>query len=169
MSRRVLFLDIDGVLNSRRTHHALGQYPMDLTELAHLADPIAVRMLQRLCDSAGVSVVLSSAWRKSFPFKAIGEVLGLPIIDATCEGWTRGLTQRGEEIQEWLDRHLDVECWAIVDDDADMLPSQQSRFVRTNEREGLTFDAFSRICNLLQASPGEGEPRVRNWMEAGAA
>lgn len=164
--KRVLFLDIDGVLNSRRTHHALGQYPMDLGNLTKMSDPVALRMLQRLCDSAGVSVVLSSAWRKSYPFKDVGEALGLPIIDATCDGWTKGLTLRGEEIQEWLDRHPDVEHWAIVDDDNDMLPSQKSRFVRTSEREGLTFDAFSRICNLLQASPGGGEPRVRNWVDA---
>lgn len=166
--KRVLFLDIDGVLNSRRTHHALGQYPMELEHLAGMSDPVALRMLQRLCDSAGVSVVLSSAWRKIYAFEDVGKALGLPIIDATCDWCRKGLTQRGEEIQEWLDRHPDVEHWAIVDDGNDMLPSQQSRFVRTSEREGLTFGAFLRICSLLQASPGEGEPRVRNWMEAGA-
>ena len=75
--KRVLFLDIVGVLNSRRTLHALGQYPLELEHLAGMSDPVALRMLQRLCDSAGVSVVLSSVWRKSYAFADVGKALGL--------------------------------------------------------------------------------------------
>lgn len=160
---KVLFLDIDGVLNSTRTCVAHGGYPHDFTEMRAF-DRVAIKLLQRMCDSAGVQVVLSSAWRITHSAKEAADALGLPIIDVTPNLGTK----RGEEIAAWLAKHPEVTDYAIVDDDSDMLPGQMHRFVHTSGHEGLTWQCFSQLCGLFCASPYEGEPRDRNWRQSEA-
>lgn len=159
---KVLFLDIDGVLNSTRTCVAFGGYPMELTHIGAF-DQVAIRLIQRLCDSGGVQVVLSSAWRLIHPHDEVGKALGLPIIDRTPS-----LTgPRGLEINAWLSNHPEVKQYAIVDDDSDMLPDQIARFVQTAGHEGLTWNDFTKLCALFGENPYAGEPRNRSWRSAG--
>lgn len=40
--------------------------------------------------------------------------------------------ERGYEIEEWLNKHPEVENYVILDDDDDMLDSQLNNFVRTS-------------------------------------
>lgn len=155
---KVLFLDIDGVLNSAKTCCAFGGYPMSMEHIAAF-DQAAIRLLQRLCDSAGVQVVLSSSWRNDKDWATYGQALGLPIIDRTPSS----MGPRGREIQTWLDAHPEVEQYAIVDDDSDMLPEQAPRFVHTNGDEGLTFADYRKLCDLFGESPWDGKPRHRHW------
>lgn len=159
---KVLFLDIDGVLNSVRTCVAYGGYPHKLDQPAF--DKVAIKLLQRLCDSAGVSVVLSSAWRITHDFRDVARAFDLPIIDRTPS-----IGLRGEEIAAWLSVHPEVESYAIVDDDGDMLPEQLSRFVQTSGHEGLSWSDYENLCALLGATPYEGEARDRNWLNAGSS
>jgi hypothetical protein len=155
---KVLFLDIDGVLNSARTAVAFGGYPFTLKSLA-MFDLVAIGLIQRLCSN-GVQVVLSSAWRLDHEPASVGAAFGLPIVDRTPS--LPG--PRGREIADWLGRHPDVECYAIVDDDADMLDEQLPRFVHTDGMEGLTWAKFKQLCSLFGLSPHDGEsPRVREW------
>lgn len=160
---KILFLDIDGVLNSTRTCVAFGGYPMELEQIGAF-DQVAIRLLQRLCDSAGVQIVLSSAWRNSVTVADAAAAFGLPIIDKTGNE----LGPRGVQIQAWLDRHPEsVERFAIIDDDDDMLGDHAPHFVRTNGHEGMTFEDFRKLCGLFNESAYAGAPRNRNWRERG--
>ena len=161
---KVLFLDIDGVLNSTRTAVANGGYPHELHH-REAFDWTSIKLLQRLCDSAGVQVVLSSAWRNFCDFKDVGAAFGLSIVDRTPDH--RG-GPRGEEIQAWLDAHPEVTHYAIVDDDADMLEGQQAHFVRTDAFDGLLWKDFTLVCSILDVSPFDGQARDRNWMNEAA-
>ena len=156
---RVLFLDIDGVLNSARSCVANRGYPMNLTPRdLPMFDQLAVAMIRGLCARGGVSVVVSSAWRITHHWDAIGRALDLPTIDRTPSM----LGPRGGEIAAWLLAHPEVEDWAIIDDDPDMLPEQLHRFVQTNAREGLSFDNFQRLCGLFGVSVHDCSPqRIR--------
>lgn len=156
--RKILFLDIDGVLNSAKTCCAFGGYPMAMSHIAAF-DQAAIRLIQRLCDSAGVQIVLSSAWRNDAEWETYGPALGLPIIGRTPSF----LGPRGREIQKWLEDHPGVEQYAIVDDDGDMLTEQLPRFVHTNAEEGLTFADYRKLCELFDVSPWDGKPRQRHW------
>lgn len=156
---RVLFLDIDGVLNSVRTCTAFGGWPHRLQHIQAF-DQVAIRLLQRLCDSSGVQVVLSSAWRGSEPIQAFANAFGLPIIDATPHLLGQ---PRGAEIAAWLAAHPEVEQFAILDDDPDMLPEQLPRFINTNAHEGLSWANFEALCKLFNESAHAGAPRNRNW------
>lgn len=156
---KILFLDIDGVLNSSRSCLAFGMYPMNLQQL-HAFDHVAIGLIQTLCEAdPNVKIVLSSAWRLTYKHDAVGKALGLPIIDRTV----MLNTSRGAEIAEWLGRHPDIETWVIVDDDDDMLDSQQSRFVKTDHSEGLSWANFRDICDTLGVNPMMAKQRERNW------
>lgn len=149
---RVLFLDLDGVLNSTRTCLAFNGYPMGLEPAAVAQfDPVAVALVRGLCRVADVSIVLSSSWRISVGWDAIGRALDLPVFDRTPSL----PASRGAEIARWLAEHPGVECWAILDDDPDMLDGQLSRFVRVDGHEGLLFRDFTRLCELFAVNPHE--------------
>lgn len=160
---KVIFLDIDGVLNSTKTCVATGGYPMELSHRAAF-DWMAIKLLQRLCDSSGVQIVLSSAWRKHCKFQEVAAAFELPIIGATQNSSPDGY-QRGYEIRDWLRGHPEVTQYAIIDDDPDMLDEQMEFFVHTNGHEGMTWDNFAKLCTTLGESPFAGEPRNREWRD----
>lgn len=148
---RVLFLDIDGVLNSARTCLALGGIPHDLRaeDVARL-DPVALSLLRGLCRAAGLSVVVSSTWRITHHWDAIGRALGLPTMGATPRSRT-GF--RGDEVRAWLADHPEVLDWAILDDDSDFHRDQVARFVRCDGQEGLIWVNFLELCSLFGVDP----------------
>lgn len=171
---RVLFLDIDGVLNSVKTCVATGGYPFTLDEPEGF-DWIAIKLLQRLCDSSGVQIVLSSTWRLHYSPKEVGDFLGLPVIDKTpshFEDWSEELplesfTQRatrGKEIAAWLQDHPEVTKYCIIDDDSDMLESQIPFFVKTDGFEGMSWKDFCKVCEILGEAPYAGQARDREWL-----
>jgi len=67
----VVFLDLDGVLNSRAWWN-LGR-SCGLPWPVNQFDPNAVQRLNRLLSESGARVVLSSAWRTTSPTAAAGE------------------------------------------------------------------------------------------------
>lgn len=149
---RVLFLDIDGVLNSTRTEVAFNGSPRGFApaEVAQM-DAVALGLVRGLCRAANVSIVLSSSWRVTHGWDEVGRALDLPIFDRTpslpdC---------RGAEIARWLADHPGVEAWAILDDNPDMLRSQRWRFVRVDGAEGLSWVNFLELCDLFDVNPHE--------------
>lgn len=132
-ARRVVFLDVDGVLNVR-----LGSLDED-----------KLQRLKWLVAITGAHVVVSSSWRHSEEqvlrlTRALREIGIVPI------GWTPDLSQQGEgglweskprwmEIRAWLEAHPSVDQWVILDDLADMWPFND-RFVRVDGQVGLTND-----------------------------
>ena len=138
---KILFLDIDGVLDSRRSVLAFNGYPRPGSD--EKFDPVAVALIRRLCNN-GVKIVLSSSWRigQRETYKSI---LGLPIIGRTpcLEG------VRGREIAQWLSSHEKPKKWAILDDDSDMLDEQMSHFVHVDASNGLLLQDYELLCHIL--------------------
>ena len=111
---KVIFLDIDGVLNTLKTlQRHNGFIGMS---------PILVRRFNKLAKDTGARVVLSSTWRHDKNWRRVMKKNGLDMRFLGRTKELRGLI-RGHEIQEWLGRH-DVEKYVILDDDTDMLPDQ---------------------------------------------
>lgn len=147
---KVLFLDIDGVLNSHRSCFAFGGFPHCFNE-THMArfDHVAVGLVRRLCEETGASIVLSSTWRLMHSVHEVANGLNLPVFAATPE--LNG--PRGKEIAAFLAEHPHITRYAIVDDDSDMLPEQMPFFVKTPHSDGLTFGAYKRLVELLTPTP----------------
>lgn len=143
---KVLFLDIDGVLNSRRSQMAFGAYPHDFSAKGMACfDMVAVALVRRICRVSGCSIVLSSDWRYTTTAHAAANALDLPIMGSTPQlAGSRGL-----EINAWLNEHPEVTHYAIVDDIAAMLPSQQANFVQTDDAYGLTLRDMNDLIGIL--------------------
>jgi len=108
---KVIFPDIDGVLNTRKTVERWGG--------GIGIDEILAQRFSRLQHATGTGVVLSSTWRLSRNWKANMRRNGvIGIIDRTPDLRDQS---RGEEIQAWLDAHPRVQVYAILDDARDFL------------------------------------------------
>ncbi len=155
---KVIFLDIDGVLNSNRSAAALGGMPWPGKKNErdwHFFDPVAIGLLQRACKETGAVCVLSSSWRNLMSLTDIQELaqhLGVSIVDRTKP--SAGDEPRGQQIQEWLLRHPHVVKWAIIDDDGDMLDCQIPNFVRTTFTEGMLFAHYMELTKILGIEQG---------------
>ena len=142
---KVLFLDIDGVLNSRRTATAFGNFPHNCDpHQMKLFDRPALSLIQKLCEKTDSSVVLSSTWRNDPRWREYGRQLRIPLIDRTPSQ----SGPRGREIQTWIDIN-GPKRYAIVDDDSDMLEHQKPFFVQTDPQDGLLLRHYDRLLELL--------------------
>lgn len=158
---KVVFLDIDGVLNSFRTAICFGGYPFEVDgKDRSMFDEVGLGLIRGIVARADAKVVLSSSWRITHRFDKVGKALDLPIIDRT-PSLTGG---RGKEIQHWLDAETSpaIECYAIVDDDSDMLPNQMPYFVHTHMHDGFLWAHAEKLARLLGISVHDvNHPRLR--------
>lgn len=138
MVSKVLFLDVDGVLNNYKTG---GIFTVSRSKL---------KLLQCVVKSTGCIIVLSSTWR----LNVMGELdvlkrkfgyRGMVISDTT----PKFNGKRGEQIQYWLKQHPEVKAWCIVDDDSDMLDDQSLNFVKTNGMTGMSLQDAEKIIQIL--------------------
>lgn len=158
---KVIFLDVDGVLNSVRSMVAL--HRKDAGYRHDFIDPIAVALINRLTDITGAKLVISSTHRKHIPdplgngrclvamqkyfdnFGITGKVIGYTPCSSTGH--------RGTEINEWIcneREHSDeLTHYVIIDDDSDMLESQMPFFVKTNAYEGFGYHNYKDTLRIL--------------------
>lgn len=146
----VLFLDMDGVLNSALY---LKNNPSCFDrgeDEANAIDPVAGARLERVLVQTGALMVLSSAWRILNTLEQVTDFLqrrGVPSVKFI--GKTPNLSgYRGKEIQAWLREHPEVTRFAIVDDDSDMEP-YMDRLVKTSWDSGLLDCHVEELVKLL--------------------
>ena len=121
MSIKVIFLDIDGVLNNEYSRTRCGQ------GRCVGIDEDKLKLLETIIDATDAKVVLSSSWR--IGINKDGEELEnhqkymyrkfkkahIDIYDMTPV-IRRGYA-RGEEIATWLKQHPEVYSWVVLDDE----------------------------------------------------
>lgn len=112
-------------------------------------DPLVVKRINDIIDETKCKLVVSSSWRFDENLQNIFDEVGFKhkLFDITPYGMGKC---RGEEIKQWLDKHENIEKYAIVDDDNDMLKNQRKYFVRTNEFNGLTEELKIKILKILE-------------------
>lgn len=165
MSKKILFLDIDGVLNTKWWYSQMDRNtPKD--KYGYAFDPKAVANLKRIVEETGADIVISSSWKcmghsqmedmwkeRNLPGKIVGvtpnSVSDNLLTDADIDSMEQ-FHIRGEEIKEWLTKHgKHVSHYAIIDDMDNMLPEQQSHFVNTNPEVGITEDDAEKTIEIL--------------------
>jgi hypothetical protein len=143
---RVLFLDIDGVLN--RT----GFQPAETLGLRSWIEP---ELASRLCDvvrATSAQIVLASDWRLNRELQELRDELHAAGIDVSLVGVTPALDgqPRWREVEAWMVEHnLAREAVVIVDDKYDMGPLGE-RFVRVSPLNGLDDQAARAIRALFE-------------------
>jgi len=150
---KVIFLDIDGVLNSVNSMVAFR------SASAQNLDSVSVKLLQRLCEVTDAKIVISSTWRMGRDEKYFIDLFkwygwkNAPVIGRTPVEYDKC---RGEEIQMWLvDVKTKVEKYLIIDDDSDMLEEQDPYFLHVPGVHG--FD----ISHYVRALRHFGQPDER--------
>lgn len=156
----IIFLDIDGVLNSVEStvaYHHLRGHPTTIYSETDRLDLIAIGLLKYLVDVTDAKIVVSSTWRLNYSLKQFVDIFATyewanaPFIGKTGRGGIGSV--RGDEIQEWLDANKDtVTNYVIIDDDSDMLEDQLPHFVNTSGTTGFT------LVNLCEALTILGMP-----------
>lgn len=142
--KKVLFLDIDGVLNSKKTLGVMG---------VHLSSDMVIK-LNKIVKATDCDIVISSSWRSLFDlptFQAMFFNQGMTRAHKLMDKTKSFAGPRGDEIQEYLDTH-DYECYCILDDETDMLEHQKPFFVRTDWDKGLTEDDVTKVIKILGQS-----------------
>lgn len=136
---KVIFLDIDGVVNSKETLSHSHKGVMGI-------DPYLSLLVHRIIEATDAKLVLSSSWKHGL----LDEVKKVfPIIDTTPNNKFSRI--RGFEIDMWLEDHPEVTKYAILDDDDDMLPEQMPNFFHTSFETGLTEEIANAVVKHLNA------------------
>lgn len=166
----VIFLDIDGVLNTRETMMECFRRPASLHNYGpwlHPLDVNAVTRLNRITDATNARLVLSSTWRIGSEDEFLATIAWIaqqgvkaPILSRTPDGpFGAQERNRGRQIEAWLHEHYKiVERFVIIDDDSDMEPFE-SYLVQTDTWDGLTDDKAAEVIKFLQSNASKYELR----------
>ncbi len=152
---KVIFLDIDGVLNSNLWNAAHQKEIED----GMLIDAEKVHLLGELSRKTKARIILHSGWRFWLdgdlnPLRKEAENLqrlfrreGLVIDDVTPDYSTEEIKKskkfslvKADEILAWLDGHKEVEKWVVLDDLDLHHPEIERHQVMTNPDTGLTLE-----------------------------
>lgn len=164
---KIVFLDIDGVANSKEFFAKRGSISYDHGRDDYgrdQLDPAVMTRLNKLVDVTGAKIVISSTWRRIWDLSQIGKMMAdtgfkhvNAIIDCTS---IDAHGSRGNEIQEWLDLeserkiinpgHDAVTDFVIIDDDNDMTQGQQGNFVQTNGKIGFSDNDLQKAILILR-------------------
>ena len=152
---RVIFLDVDGVLNSNFWNDSHQREISDGT----LVDMEKIKLLSMLVKRTNAIIVLHSGWKYWFdqdlkPLRHEAENLAklfrqeeLSIVDKTPDHSTDEIQRnrkfslvKASEIMAWLAEHKDVVKWIVIDD-LDLHNAEIERHqVKTDPSIGLTID-----------------------------
>ncbi|MHB8407765.1 MAG: HAD domain-containing protein [Acidiferrobacterales bacterium] len=164
---KVIFLDIDGVLNSDQWFKVIGR---PCTEWEDHIDPQAVLLLNLIIEKTGAKIVLSSSWRAIWAERDLaknaaeemtkvlsraGGFLG-EIVGCTPFLWS---AERGLEIAKYLEDHWqEIEEYVAIDDITLMDPLPASNVVTTSWATGMLPADADRAIRILSA---QKDPNAR--------
>ena len=111
-------------------------------------DSLKWEWLSEFCNEHDYKICISSVWKNHF--KEISywndALIALGFNDNIFVGITgKRKTERGAEIQEWIDYNKGVKDYVIIDDDSDMLKEQMNSFFLIDGYYGLTPTTLYRI------------------------
>jgi hypothetical protein len=157
---RVLFLDIDGVLNSEWSITKLGK-DCKFNDNPH---PLHIKWLNHIVAKTGAKVVISSVWRRNASWLQMWRLLDALGFEGEVIGETPELhSHRGVEIQTWLNVYKDgkallrfsedkppepIESFVILDDDSDM-GDLRPYLIKVDAKKGLTKEDAGEAIKVL--------------------
>ena len=142
---KVIFLDISGTLTNYAWSEAqrlarqagVGDYGYQDV------DPVQVSRVNQIVEATGAQIVVSSDWVKHEPaesYPGVQVMLRKHGLVATFAGHTiqpreNTVVERGLEIRAWLDEHLDVTGYVILDDAAIPITRETRKYMNEKRIE----------------------------------
>lgn len=145
MPRTVIFLDIDGVMNT---------YYSAITEpetLAASLEPANVAALNELVRQSGSVIVISSNWRQTHTLVELRAGFAAAGCEITIHDTTPCLKgqSRSQEIQAWILSQPEPPArYVILDDEHDM-PEHPGKLIKTDPKDGLCEHHVRQALGLL--------------------
>ena len=152
---KVIFLDIDGVLNDDGYNRRKGIY----------VDPEMVKNLAYIIRNTGADVILSSSWRLGYKkfiennyqsdekeYTQLYELLtaeGITVKGCTPLSNKSGSAARPYEIREWLNRFPSIFSYVILDDDTFWNWGYLQRNVVTTKIKKTSYHPYSEYTRGL--------------------
>lgn len=156
---KVIFLDFDGVITTKKSNYKLDKRKLDL--------------LGEIINTSDAKIVISSSWRRNtiedtikylstisysvpFQFPFCDRIIGIT-IGITSRMYSFKLqnpdkhyrVHRGLEIDKYLDEHPEIKKYVILDDDSDMLLYQLKYFIKTDGIKGLSKSNVIKAIQIL--------------------
>ena len=171
---KVIFLDIDGVLNTKETYDKiyrskgfLGMYDIEI-------DKFRLEYLKKIIDNTDAKIVLSSSFRcfftqengkivptnlKSKKVYDLFSKYGIEIYDTTpIKSYSRE-----EEIKAWLSNRDDIENFIIIDDDGDAFCQFYDKLIQTSKvRQNYLLTFMKESFGLCERHIAEIVDRLNN-------
>lgn len=163
---KVLFLDVDGVLNDEKSKSRCGGcVGIDSGKMARL---------KQIVDETGAAIVLSSSWRLGYNKDHVDlgnfakyltnkfRKQGLSVYGSTPDLGRGGLL-RAEEIKQWLEdnKGKNITAWAVLDDElfrGYLEGGFDRHLVKTNFRNGgLTAEKAGKVIEILNKEDKKDE------------
>lgn len=154
---RVLFLDVDGVLNSEINFFIKPNHQDNFWVEDRVFSKSSLELVSKLIYLFDLTVILSSSWRHGWGYQEDAEQrilqkalasFNMEVYDVTPTlSWHN---PRGEEIQAWLDENQDkkIEAIIIIDDETDMLHLKKY-LIKTDPYVGFSLTDFENACSFL--------------------
>jgi hypothetical protein len=158
MARRVIFLDIDGVVAPILRWDRYGEL-----------DPACIGVLNDIAAQGGADVVVSSTWRHGKTVADLQEMLGAAGFTGRVLDKTPTITpgaRRGDEIAAWLAGQA-VSGYVIIDDHGDM-GALAAHLVLTQPGRGLQPDDAPRALAVLARALADGRRDPSSGMLEGS-
>ena len=144
---KIIFLDVDGVLNSQYSFKRHGNILYDEY----------LKNLKKIVLETKANIVISSTWRKSdILMNELKEYLEKYEISQYLIGKTDNYIginkERGDEIRKWINdnKHLNIETFVIIDDDIDMREFTNTNLAKCKNETGFTDEVLHDALEILK-------------------
>jgi hypothetical protein len=132
----VIFLDIDGVLNSDATPNP--------RKFPYIVDPGLLAIFRDLVSRTSATVVLSSSWRTDPVGLLAVKFYDVPFTDVCPD--LPGVS-RCDEMLQWLSAHQEVHRFVVIDDESDCLDDLP--LFQPSTKTGLTTEIADGVVEYL--------------------
>lgn len=154
-TRKVLFLDIDGVLVTLENNRMLTALGVPLRDrFGSKFDSTCIEYLKQITNNARPDIVITSTWKMELGLEGLQEMWRKRNMPGRLVDVTPNVDplHRGNEIQAWLDACGEV-CQYVIIDDApftDFFREEQLPFLfKVEPNYGLDSDTAQRIVAYL--------------------
>jgi hypothetical protein len=151
---KIIFLDIDGVLNSKEFYgDNIDNYNAEIDFPDCDIDQNAVNTLKEIVLKTNAKVVISSTWRHNYYAFLVARLgkEGIEVISKTGKNDCSDCV-RGNLIAKWLNDNgynRNFDRYVILDDDRDMLLCQKNNFIHIDSKFGLDSCYVDSIVKIL--------------------
>ena len=146
---KVIFLDIDGVMNSEDWYEFIEGTDLDKSKgFDRDIDYRTVKLLDLYIKKHDLYIVITSSWREltlKQTLQVLGETAMVDIIDRIIGQTTRRFDgNRGKEIDMFLKDRPEIDEFYIIDDDCFDI-HQKEHLIHTDYEHGLTKEDLDKM------------------------